>query len=48
MYIIIMQTIERLNRLNLAVAPRTLHRTLEDLGSMFDNKVKQWVTEGEL
>ena len=34
-----MQTIERLNHLNLAVAPRTLHQTLEDLGSKFDNKV---------
>ena len=42
-----MQTMKRFNHLNLAVAPRTLYRKLEELGSTFDSKLKDWIANGQ-
>ena len=38
---------KRLNHLHLAVAPRTLYRKLEELGSTFDSKLKDWIANGQ-
>ena len=43
-----LQTMERFNHLHLAVSPRTLHRRLEEIGSRFDDVVKQWMADGSV
>lgn len=40
------QTMERFNHLHLTVSPRTLHRSLEEIGVGFDHVVKQWMADG--
>ena len=41
------KTVERLNHLHLAVAQRTQYRTVDVLSKGFDNKFKEWITNGE-